>query len=241
MINQVIAIRKKYPTYQAYGRASIDQLLTAKERENGLLFTATDMNSSYIENRSNGKFSIRPLPAESQFAPVYGLLAQDINNDGHTDILLTGNDYGMEPYSGRHDAFNGLVLEGDGKGHFSSMAIDSSGFFVNGDGKALAWLHTAKQGDIIIATQNQDSIKVFEKRLPQNTKNKKWFSLQQGDFSAELFTRGGSKRKLEFYHGAGYLSQSSRKIMVDNNTVKLIITDYRGIKREVKILQTQQD
>ncbi|GAC1591234.1 MAG: hypothetical protein NVS3B8_04930 [Chitinophagaceae bacterium] len=229
----MISTRKKYPTYKAYGKASVDEFLPAKDRENALVFTATDMNSSYIENKGNGKFVISPLPDEAQFAPVYGMQATDIDNDGNLDLVMVGNDYGMEPYSGRHDAFNGLCLKGNGKGTFISMSIAGSGFFVKGDGKGLATLHTATDGDILVATQNQDSIKVFERTLQEDVKNKKWITLLPGDFSAEIFYKNNARKKLEFYYGSGYLSQSSRKIPVDKDAVKIIITGYKGDKREI--------
>jgi len=233
MISQMISTRKKYPTYKAYGKAALDDFLKPVDKENALVFTATDMNSSYIENKGNGKFIISPLPAEAQFAPVYGMVAADIDNDGNPDLVMVGNDYGMEPYSGRHDAFNGLCLKGDGKGNFTSMSIAGSGFFVKGDGKGLAALHTAKDRDLLIATQNQDSVMVYEKTIPGDTKNTKWIPLLSEDFSAEVFYQNNTKRKLEFYYGAGYLSQSSRKIRVDKDVVKIVVTDFKGNKREI--------
>jgi hypothetical protein len=198
-----------------------------------LLFKATDMNSSYIENKGNGRFSISALPAEAQFAPVYGLQAKDIDHDGNLDVLMTGNDYGMEPYSGRHDAFYGLLMKGNGKGKFTALSIDSSGFFVKGDGKALATLHAANNSDLLIATQNQDTLLVFE-QAGSNTKTKKWVTLQPEDFSAVLYYKNGEKRKMEFYYGAGYLSQSSRKIAIDNNVLRTVIMSYTGSSREIK-------
>jgi len=234
MISQMISIRKRYPTYKAYGKASVDELLNTKDRENALVFKATDMNSSYIENKGNGKFTISPLPAEAQFAPVYGMQVSDIDDDGNADLVLVGNDYGMEPYSGRHDAFNGLCLKGNGKGEFSSMSIAGSGFFVKGDGKGLATLHTAKDGDVLIATQNQDSVKIYGKTMREDINRKKWVTLLPGDFTGEIFYKNNSRKKLEFYYGSGYLSQSSRKIPVDKDAVKIIITDYKGNKREIE-------
>jgi hypothetical protein len=44
------------------------------------------------------------------------MVSTDVDGDGNTDLLLVGNDYGMEPGSGRHDAFMGLCMKGDGKG-----------------------------------------------------------------------------------------------------------------------------
>ena len=233
MISQMISTRKKYPTYKAYGKASVDEFLKEKDRENAQVFTANDMQSSYIENKGDGKFIITALPAEAQFAPVYGMQATDIDNDGNLDLLMVGNDYGMEPYSGRHDAFNGLYLKGDGKGKFTSTTIAASGFFVKGDGKALATLHTAKDGDVFIATQNQDSVKVFAKTKNDDVSKKKWITLLPDDFYAEVIYKNNSKKKLEFYYGSGFLSQSTRKIAVDKDAIKIVITNFKGNKREI--------
>ena len=121
MESQVISTRKKYPTYKAYGAATMDDIWSAKDREGALMLQANDMASSYIENEGNGHFTIKPLPLEAQAAPVFGMMSEDLDGDGNLDVLMVGNDYGMDPYSGRHDAFNGLCLKGDGKGNFQPM------------------------------------------------------------------------------------------------------------------------
>ena len=51
---QLISIRKKYPTYQSFGRVTMDELWNKKNREGALIMEATDMNTSYIENLGGG-------------------------------------------------------------------------------------------------------------------------------------------------------------------------------------------
>ena len=55
-------------------------------------------------NGGNGKFQLVSLPVEAQMAPIFGIITQDINMDGFTDILLAGNDYSLELVTGRIDA-----------------------------------------------------------------------------------------------------------------------------------------
>jgi hypothetical protein len=230
MISQMISIRKRYPSYKAYGLAAMDDLWKPKDRENALMFQATDMASSYIENLGNGKFAIRALPLAAQIAPVYGMDAEDIDGDGNLDLLMVGNDYGMEPYSGRHDAFMGLCMQGDGKGGFTPLSLAASGFYVKGDAKGLARLHTARNEDIWIATQNQDSLIVSSLTA---SPARKWIDLQPEDFSIDMFTEHGQKKHMECYYGSTYLSQSSRKLPLTGNVNKIVITDFRGNKREI--------
>lgn len=233
MVSQVPTMGKRFPTHRAYGNATMDDIWTDNDPGNALILKATDMHSSYIENKGGDKFTIKPLPLEAQEAPVYGMKSEDVDGDGNLDVLMVGNDYGMDPYSGRHDAFMGLCLKGDGKGNFVPMDLQKSGFFVKGDGKGLATVHTAKNEDILIATQNQDSLKVFSRNPFYRSRIIKWITLNPHDFYANISYKDGKKRRVEFYYGSTYLSQSSRKLPVDKNYKEVFITNYKGIKRKI--------
>lgn len=211
----------------------MNDLWSMKDREGAIKKMANDLQSSYIENKGYGKFTIKPLPIEAQAAPVYGMMSEDIDDDGNLDLILVGNDYGMEPYSGRHDAFNGLCLKGDGKGNFNNLSIQKSGFFVKGDAKGLAKIHTAKNEDIWIATQNQDSLLVYARNRKEITVDAKWIKLKSDDFYADIIYKNGKKRRIEFYYGSTYLSQSSRKFLIPQEAAKITIANFNGNKREV--------
>jgi len=102
------------------------------------VLTANYMKSVWIENLGNQQFKMHELPMQAQFAPIYGMQAMDVNGDQLTDLVLTGNDFGMETSQGRADAFNGLVLLNDGNKKFKSIGFEESGFLVPGDARALA-------------------------------------------------------------------------------------------------------
>ncbi|MEQ9443179.1 MAG: VCBS repeat-containing protein [Cyclobacteriaceae bacterium] len=229
MISQLISIRRDYPTYESFGRATMDDLWSEQDREGAIIRKVNNLASSYIENQGNGRFTMTSLPMEAQVAPIYGILSQDVDGDGNLDLLLVGNDYGIEPISGRHDAFMGLCLKGDGQGNFNSMSVAESGFFVKGDAKGLATVHTAKGEDLIVATQNQDSLLAF---IPHHQPSQ-WIDLEPGDFSADIEYKDHSKQRQEFYYGSTFLSQSSRKLPIDETVAKVVITNYQGNSREI--------
>ena len=159
------------------------------------------------------------------------MASEDIDGDDNLDLILVGNDYGMEPYSGRHDAFNGLCLKGDGRGDFEALPLAKSGFLVKGDAKALAKIHTNDNTDLWIATQNQDSLVTLT--LARKATELKWVDLKSDDFAADIVYKGGTKRRVEFYYGSSYLSQSSRKFMIPRNAVSVQITGFKGTKRRL--------
>lgn len=232
LISQMISIRKRYPTFKSFGQASMDDIWSKQEKENAVAMNATDLNTSYIENKGNGKFTIRALPIEVQIAPVYGMLNKDVDGDGNLDLLMVGNDYGMEPLSGRHDAFMGLFLKGNGKGDFNSLTLAKSGFLVKGDAKGLARIHSAQGEELVLATQNQDKLLVYAKNEEPGKKALKWVKLKPDDFFADIFYSDNRKRRIEFYYGDTYLSQSSRRLALDRDVLKVVITNFKGNKRE---------
>ena len=122
------------------------------------------MASLYIQNNGNGSFTSKPLPAEVQFSPVFGMTATDINDDGNLDLLAVGNDYSSETLTGRYDASTGNCLLGDGKGDFMPLALSKTGFKVTGDAKGFAKIRSNSNKLLYMVTQNQDSLKIFERK-----------------------------------------------------------------------------
>ncbi|HKG67435.1 MAG TPA: hypothetical protein VKA92_01105, partial [Segetibacter sp.] len=104
-------------------------------------------------------------------------------------------------------------------------------FFVKGDAKGLAAVHTAKNEDLLVATQNQDSLIIYTKAADHGNTDK-WINLNSNDLSADIIYSENKKMRTEFYYGSTFLSQSSRKMKIDKNAQKIVITDFKGNKRE---------
>ena len=158
------------------------------------------------------------------------MVISDVNNDGNLDVLMVGNDYGNEVFAGRYDAFTGLILLGDGKGSFEVMQSATSGFYVPGDAKSLVNLYGANGDELFIASQNKDSVAVFVK---ESSNNFQVLEVNPLESRAEIFYQDGRKQKIEFYYGSGYLSQSSRKILLPRSFKEIVIYDYAGKSRKI--------
>ena len=222
--------RNKYSRYRQYGKATMDDLLDEQDRKDALILEANHMASVYIENVGQNNFRMKDLPALAQVAPVNGMIAGDVSGDGFPDVVLVGNDYGNEVFSGRYDAFTGLVLLGNAKGNFDPATSAETGFYVPGDAKALVRI-TSDDGYIFVASQNRDSLKVFE---TQNSRARK-FLPEPLDVSAEMVFEDGRKQKVEFYYGSGYLSQSTRSITIPAGVSEIIVYNSRGETRKLAV------
>ena len=212
IMSQVAMLRHRVKTYRDFGRSTIYDLFTPEELEGSYHRKATQLQSVILINDGNEKFDLIPLPIEAQFAPVYGIMSQDFNLDGNNDILLIGNDYSIEYMSGRIDASNGLLLIGDGAGAFNAQKPYESGFLVKGDAKGIARLFDNEGRELILTTQNKDSLitHIYNSDIQITTidpENAQW---------AEIKLKNGKTRKHEFQYGSSFLSQSSRKLIIQD-------------------------
>ena len=231
-VSQFLRVRRQFPTYEKYGLATIDNIFSPQDLEDALVLKATTMASSYLENQGGGKLSLTALPIEAQFAPVFGMLTEDINRDGQLDVLLVGNDYSTDVFTGRADALTGVFLAGNGEGGFRVAPLVESGFFVDGDAKGVAAIQGADGNPLVVVTQNQDSLLLFAPS-PTSSEASQTIVLDPTDAWAEIEMTDGKKRRQEFYYGNTYLSQSGRSLAVEKNVRSVVIYSFSGEKREV--------
>ena len=226
MVQQIVGIRKKYNRYVDYAKATIHEIVP--ETKNALKLQVNFLANSFIENKGNEKFEIRPLPSIAQFAPIYGMVVQDINEDGNLDLLLSGNDFGNEIVNGHYDALNGLVLLGDGQNNFKPLTIGESGLFIPGDGKGLIQLLVGGRYTLA-ATQNKDLLKMFALQ-----KNHRMIRFKADDIRAIVHLKNGKSRIHEIYHGSSFLSQSVRVLLVNSSVTNIEIINTTGVKRTLE-------
>jgi hypothetical protein len=227
---QLPSIKKRFATYKPFALATMDEVLTPGQRQGALRLKATMLQSCYLRNDGAGKFSLIPLPKEAQVSVVNGMVADDFDGDGNLDVLINGNDYGTEVGIGRYDAFNGLLLRGDGAGGFAPQSILQSGIYIPGNGKALVKLRGSSGAYLIAASQNKDDLKLYEGRAKASG-----IPVGPDDVSALIRLKDGRIQKEEFYYGNSFLSQSARFIRVDSNVAGITIKDSRGNSRMVTL------
>jgi len=168
--------------------------------------------------------------AEATFADLFPsqALADDFDHDGNLDLALSGNDYGNEVTNGRYDAFNGLVLLGDGKGNFRPRTILQSGLYIPGDGKALIELEGPRNELLLAASQNNGPLKVF-----RSNGDRQIIRLKDDDKVALIYLRTGQVRRQELGYGSSFLSQSARIIGLDKSMLKIEIINGKGERRTI--------
>ncbi len=210
MVRQMIGIKRRYVEYAALGKATMTQMLTPEEQKRALILSANSPASSYLENLGNGSFALKPLPMSAQTAPLCGLIAQDVDGDGNLDALLVGNDFGTDLVVGRMDAFNGLLLHGDGHGNFTSMPLTKSGFYVPGDAKALVSLPLANGKCGWLASQNKGPLRAFGRSSQSSVL--RFVPTNAQTMAVWVCRADGRVRRQEIPAGSSFYSQSARGV-----------------------------
>ncbi|MCH8330787.1 MAG: VCBS repeat-containing protein, partial [Bacteroidetes bacterium] len=157
---QIPAIRKNFSSYAQFATANIEEVYGQKL--NLALHNEAKMFSSvFLKNQGGQALEISSLPLEAQIAPTFGILTNDFNHDGITDILIAGNFYVSEVETGRADAGTGLLLLGRGDNTFKAIPGRSSGFIADKDVRDLALINLADGSKLILVSNNDDELQVF--------------------------------------------------------------------------------
>jgi hypothetical protein len=157
MTDQMVSLRQKFPTYDSYADATINDVLSAEQLKTAKRLTANYFETTYFEN-NNGVFEARTLPLQANFFPVYAICTGDFDHDGRQDMILAGNTDHARIKIGKMDAGYGVLLRGDGKGHFEYVPQLSSGLSVKGSTRDLINL-TGKNGNrVVFAVSNQPAV-----------------------------------------------------------------------------------
>lgn len=150
---QMPFIEEKCPTYKDFSKADMNALYGEKLKS-ALHLTVRTLHSCIFINDGKGNFEMKKLPTIAQMSPILDMVIEDINNDGHLDILSVGNMYEAEVETVRYDGGRGCVLLGNGKGGFTSLPPKKSGFFAWNNIKSMTRFKLGNRNAVILGVNN---------------------------------------------------------------------------------------
>ncbi len=162
LLEQLSFLKSRYVTYADYANQKITDIFDANELDDTMILKAKVFESSYLENLGAGKFKLSSLPSVAQFAPVYGVLAHDVDQDGNLDLILAGNFFGSRVKYGRYDANKGLLLLGDGKGKFKPIPQTKSGFNVSNEVRDIVLITSSDNTKWALFAQNNAPLLTYK-------------------------------------------------------------------------------
>ncbi|BFG70583.1 VCBS repeat-containing protein [Sediminibacterium sp. KACHI17] len=229
ILREMSVLKERFPNYAGYAKTEMSQLFPPEIAKDAYQLSANYLQSCWIENKGSLNFEVHALPAPAQMGPIYGIIARDLNMDGRTDLIFTGNEYSMAPYLGRQDALNGLVLLNKKNNEFESMSIAASGFYTPANGRGLVEL-VIQDRLSVVAGQNRDLLKIFS--LAKDSAS--FVKTTPAETHAIVYLKDGTKRKEEFSSGHGFLSQSVNFIHLNSSVASVEIFTGNKKSRTVK-------
>jgi len=166
LVREMGFVRQRFPSHEAYADAAMDDLLSDDQRRRATVRRAHTFRSVVVENRGDGVFEMRSLPARAQFAPMFGLFAGDLTADGTTDLLMAGNFHGLPPRIGRMAGSYGTFLRGKGNGGFTAVPARRSGLLVRDQVRDVAVLETATHGRVLLLAKNDAPLQIVAPTTP---------------------------------------------------------------------------
>ncbi|CAH0999012.1 hypothetical protein LEM8419_00305 [Neolewinella maritima] len=225
---QLISVKQRYPRHDAFGRATIDEIVAGYPSAELTALRANYLRSAWIENLGDGTFAFHELPREAQVAPLYGVQPLDVNGDGYQDLIAIGNDYGAETGMGMLDALNGLVLlYVPERKNFEVQSLGTSGIYVPGNGRSLSVLNLAST-PLVIAAENQGPTRSY-RVTPSTTGADPTYTVVDDDVQRVTYILDGKPVTEEVYWGSGYLSQRSRGIWLPAGAEKVSFTKSNAL------------
>ena len=126
-------IRRKFPTYESYANATIEDIFPAEFLAKAQRYEATELGSGVFARNADGTFEFSRLPGLAQISPINAIVVRDLDGDGIPDVYCVGNNFGPEPSTGRFDGGVSLLLKGDGHGGLTPVPAWQSGLLAPGD------------------------------------------------------------------------------------------------------------
>ncbi len=156
LLDQMSSMRTKFTDYKSYADATIKDVFTKEELKDAGHLQANCLKTAYFESSASGKLHEKALPLQAQFSPVYTISTVDYDNDSNEDLLLCGNLNHARLRFGKYNANHGVLLKNDGKGNFSYISQQQSGFHLRGDVRSAININNT-----LLLGINQSGIKAY--------------------------------------------------------------------------------
>ncbi len=150
---QIPDILEKFPTYNDFALAGIEDILGEEKIQKGIHKKITGMSHMIFWNTPSG-WKADLLPKYTQISPLKGSVVMDVNKDGIDDIIGIGNHYGAEVETARYDAGFGWVLLGSNNQKFDYVPPLSAGIRLDGDGRTVVPVNLGKDKYLVACFNN---------------------------------------------------------------------------------------
>ncbi len=152
---QLPSLKKQNLKHESFATKSIQDLFPANLIQSSIVNVFNYQGSIIAWNDGNMHFTVEKLPAPVQFSSANAILCTDIDNDGKTDIVIGGNEFGFPPQFGRLDASYGVVLLNEGQKKFKVLDYARSGLELTGQVRDIKEIRTKNNRNLLFLRNSE--------------------------------------------------------------------------------------
>ncbi|MCF0072302.1 VCBS repeat-containing protein [Dyadobacter sp. CY261] len=155
MLDQITALKRKYTSYASYADATMEDVFGKEAMEKSNKVYCKELRSMILENQGNFTFKRHSLPEAVQLSRTSGVIVQDLNGDGKSDLILAGNFSSYRVQLGPGDASVGSVLMQVAPFRFEVIPPSETGFWAGGDVRQATTLNGLR---ILLSVSNNQPV-----------------------------------------------------------------------------------
>jgi enediyne biosynthesis protein E4 len=166
LLDQLVPLRRKYTSYASYADATVEDIFGKAAVDNAPKLQCTQLASVILENKGGFNFTLHELPQAAQVSRLSGIVADDVDGDGKTDLITAGNFSPYRVQSGPSDASFGLYLRQVAPLRFEAVGPEQSGFWAGGDVRGMTSVHVGGEKWLVIGRNDEDAL-LFRINVPK--------------------------------------------------------------------------
>ncbi|MBM3844756.1 MAG: hypothetical protein FJ405_00525 [Verrucomicrobia bacterium] len=210
-------LREQFGSYRAFASAGTREMF-GERLGTASIHSVNWLDSTLFLNRGD-RFVAQSLPIEAQFSPAFAVCVGDADGDGHEDVFLSQNFFGVDRETGRYDGGRGLWMKGDGGGRLIAVSARDSGVQVYGEQRGAALGDYDADGRLdLVVTQVGAGTRLWRNRSakPGLRVTLRGPDGNRNGYGSQLrFVQGARKGPVRELHcGSGFLSSESPIIVL---------------------------
>ena len=159
---QLPYIKKEYLKFSDFKTATLEEIFGGKLDKGGYHLKVNELKSFIWMNDPNADYHIAELPYQFQLFPIYDILVEDFNADGHIDLLAAGNFLRAKPEMGSNMGGYTVFAEGNGTNAFKFVKNEYSGISISEEIRSIESL-IFKNHQTVVFGINDGPNKIFIK------------------------------------------------------------------------------
>ncbi|MFC5625447.1 VCBS repeat-containing protein [Algoriphagus winogradskyi] len=224
LVGQVPKWKNKFLVYREFAYVDRDQFFSAEEKEMASVLQVHEFRSGVLKNLGDSIY-FDGFPQEAQFSRIFGMM------EIPEGVFAVGNFFDNETVTGRNDAGRGALLNTK-NGLFQNFEFGRQlGLEVPGESRAVAKLMGADGREIILVSRYNQSLMAFRSAIQTSKVIQPSADVQQ----LIIYQNNKPTLKRELFYGSGYLSQSSRKLILGSGVDSVVTVNYKGERSKISL------